>query len=39
MRHRTRAFVERVDFVTSVGYGDGPGDRAAARAARRGPAG
>jgi glutaconate CoA-transferase, subunit B len=28
MRHRRRAFVERVDFVTSVGYGTGPGDRA-----------
>ena len=27
MRHRARAFVERVDFVTSVGYGDGPGER------------
>ena len=28
MRHRRRAFVERVDFVTSVGYGTGPHDRA-----------
>jgi glutaconate CoA-transferase subunit B len=28
MHHRRRAFVERVDFVTSVGYGTGPGDRA-----------
>lgn len=27
MRHTRRAFVERVDFVTSVGYGTGPGDR------------
>ncbi|WP_051232223.1 CoA-transferase subunit beta [Pseudonocardia asaccharolytica] len=27
MRHRRRAFVERVDFVTSVGHGAGPGDR------------
>ena len=27
MRHRRRAFVERVDFVTSVGYGTGPRDR------------
>jgi glutaconate CoA-transferase subunit B len=27
MRHRLRAFVERVDFVTSVGHGSGPGDR------------
>ena len=35
MRHRLRAFVERVDFVTSVGHGSGPDDRAAARSARR----
>jgi glutaconate CoA-transferase subunit B len=27
MRHRLRAFVEQVDFVTSVGHGTGPGDR------------
>ncbi|MFC5996080.1 CoA-transferase subunit beta [Pseudonocardia hispaniensis] len=27
MRHRRRAFVERVDFVTSVGHGTGPADR------------
>jgi glutaconate CoA-transferase subunit B len=27
LRHSPRAFVERVDFVTSVGYGDGPGYR------------
>jgi glutaconate CoA-transferase subunit B len=27
MRHRLRAFVERVDFVTSVGHGSGRGDR------------
>jgi glutaconate CoA-transferase subunit B len=27
MRHRLRAFVEHVDFVTSVGYGSGPLDR------------
>ena len=27
MRHRRRAFVDRVDFVTSVGHGAGPGDR------------
>jgi glutaconate CoA-transferase, subunit B len=27
MRHRLRAFVEQVDFVTSVGYGTGPGHR------------
>lgn len=27
MRHQARAFVEQVDFVTSVGYGAGPDDR------------
>lgn len=27
MRHRLRAFVEQVDFVTSVGHGTGPTDR------------
>jgi glutaconate CoA-transferase, subunit B len=27
MRHRLRAFVDTVDFVTSVGHGSGPGDR------------
>lgn len=27
VRQNTRAFVEKVDFVTSVGYGDGPGYR------------
>ncbi|HEY3734872.1 MAG TPA: CoA-transferase [Streptosporangiaceae bacterium] len=27
-RQSTRSFVDRVDFVTSVGYGRGPGDRA-----------
>jgi glutaconate CoA-transferase subunit B len=28
VRQSKRTFVERVDFVTSVGYGAGPGDRA-----------
>ncbi len=28
MRHRRRAFVEQVDFVTSLGHGTGPRDRA-----------
>ncbi len=28
VRHSARTFVDRVDFVTSVGYGSGPGDRA-----------
>jgi glutaconate CoA-transferase subunit B len=27
MRHRLRAFVEGVDFITSVGHGSGPEDR------------
>jgi len=27
IRQNSRSFVERVDFVTSVGYGSGPGDR------------
>jgi glutaconate CoA-transferase subunit B len=27
LRHSSRSFVERVDFVTSVGFGDGPGHR------------
>ena len=27
LRHSTRAFVEELDFVTSVGHGSGPGDR------------
>jgi glutaconate CoA-transferase subunit B len=27
MRQTRRAFVERVDFRTSMGFGDGPGDR------------
>ena len=27
MRHSRRAFVDKVDFITSVGHGAGPGDR------------
>jgi glutaconate CoA-transferase, subunit B len=27
VRQSSRSFVERVDFITSVGYGSGPGDR------------
>ncbi|AKH85652.1 3-oxoadipate:succinyl-CoA transferase [Streptomyces sp. CNQ-509] len=27
LRHSPRSFVERLDFVTSVGHGSGPGDR------------
>ena len=37
VRQSTRTFVERVDFVTSVGYGRGPGDRAALGLRGRGP--
>lgn len=37
VRHSRRAFVGRVDFVTSLGHGRGPGDRAAAGARGRGP--
>ena len=37
LRHGTRAFVDRVDFVTSVGYGDGPGYRERLGLRGRGP--
>jgi glutaconate CoA-transferase subunit B len=37
MRHRARAFVDQVDFVTSVGYGSGAGDRAVLGLRGRGP--
>ena len=37
MRHRSRAFVERVDFVTSVGHGSGPTDRGVLGLRGRGP--
>jgi glutaconate CoA-transferase, subunit B len=37
MRQRARAFVEQVDFVTSVGYGTGPDDRAVLGLRGRGP--
>ncbi|MFC0529032.1 CoA-transferase subunit beta [Phytohabitans kaempferiae] len=36
-RHSRRAFVERVDFVTSVGHGQGPGDRERLNLRGRGP--
>ena len=36
IRQSRRTFVDRVDFVTSVGFGDGPGSQAAARPHRRG---
>ncbi len=37
MRHRARAFVDQVDFVTSVGYGTGPDDRTVLGLRGRGP--
>ena len=37
VRQSPRAFVERVDFVTSVGYGAGPGDRERLGLPGRGP--
>jgi glutaconate CoA-transferase, subunit B len=37
VRQTRRAFVERVDFVTSVGYGKGPGDRERLGLRGRGP--
>jgi len=37
VRQNTRSFVERVDFVTSVGYGQGPGDRERLGLTGRGP--
>jgi glutaconate CoA-transferase subunit B len=37
VRQSARTFVDRVDFVTSVGYGTGPGDRARLGLRGRGP--
>jgi glutaconate CoA-transferase, subunit B len=37
VRQSPRAFVERVDFVTSVGFGRGPGDREKLGVTGRGP--
>lgn len=37
VRHTRRTFVEKVDFVTSVGYGDGPGSRQRLGLRGRGP--
>ncbi len=37
MRQSTRSFVERVDFVTSFGYGTGPGEREQLGLRGRGP--
>jgi len=38
MAHEKRRFVPRVDYITSPGYGDGPGWRQRAGLARGGPA-
>jgi glutaconate CoA-transferase subunit B len=37
VRQSRRSFVEKVDFVTSVGYGSGPGDRERLGLTGRGP--
>jgi glutaconate CoA-transferase, subunit B len=37
VRQNRRTFVDRVDFVTSVGFGSGPGDRARRGMTGRGP--
>ena len=37
VRHRPRILVERVDFVTSLGFGDGPGHRERLGLRGRGP--
>lgn len=37
LRHTLRGFVPRVDFVTSVGFGSGPGDRERLGLRGRGP--
>jgi glutaconate CoA-transferase subunit B len=37
MRQGTRSFVEHLDFVTSVGYGEGPDDRTRLGLRGRGP--
>jgi glutaconate CoA-transferase subunit B len=37
LRQSSRSFVERVDFVTSVGFGDGPGHRERLGLRGRGP--
>jgi len=37
VRHSRRMFVDRVDFVTSVGFGDGPGTRERLGLRGRGP--
>ncbi|MFA9444083.1 CoA-transferase subunit beta [Egicoccus sp. AB-alg6-2] len=36
-KHNARTFVDTVDFITSLGHGGGPGDRAAAGLSTAGP--
>jgi glutaconate CoA-transferase subunit B len=36
--HSPRTFVERLDFVTTVGHGDGPGRASGSASAAAGPA-
>jgi glutaconate CoA-transferase subunit B len=37
LKHSPRAFVEKIDFITSLGFGDGPGSRESAGLLGRGP--
>lgn len=37
VHHSRRVFVEKVDFISTLGFGSGPGDRAARRLRGRGP--
>ena len=37
LKQSPRSFVEKLDFRTSLGFGDGPGDRSRAGASGRGP--
>lgn len=37
LKHSSRAFVEKLDFVTSLGFGDGPGNRKSAGLLGNGP--
>ncbi|MBT2510526.1 CoA-transferase subunit beta [Streptomyces sp. ISL-98] len=37
LRHSTRNFVEKIDFVTTLGHGSGPGDRARLGMSGQGP--
>lgn len=37
LKHSPRAFVEKIDFITSLGFGDGPGSRESAGLLGQGP--